>query len=43
MQNQYEAPELTFVGQAEDVVMGLGDPGDDLGEEMFPDFEFLQD
>jgi len=43
MPEQYEAPELTVIGQAEDVVMGSGDCGDDFGEEMAMDFEFERD
>ncbi len=43
MEKQYEAPELTVIGQAEEVIMGLGDCGTDLGLELAPDFEFEAD
>ena len=43
MQNKYEAPELTLVGQAEEVVLGFGLGGDDVPNQLAPDFEFEQD
>ena len=43
MQKKYEAPELTLIGPADEVVMGTGDGGDDLPHESAPDFEFEQD
>jgi hypothetical protein len=43
MQKQYEAPELTLIGQAEEVVLGLGGIAGDLGMEGWADFEFEQD
>ncbi|HKR12338.1 MAG TPA: hypothetical protein VJT15_09795 [Pyrinomonadaceae bacterium] len=43
MQNKYEAPELTLIGQAEDVVMGSGLGGDDIPNQLALDFEFEQD
>jgi hypothetical protein len=43
MQNTYEAPELTLIGQAEEVVMGAGDPGTDWPNQVGADFEFEQD
>jgi hypothetical protein len=43
MQKKYEAPELTLIGQADEVVMGLGIGGDDLPHQTAPDFEFEQD
>jgi hypothetical protein len=43
MQNKYEAPELTLIGEADEVVMGLGTFGDDLPLQTVPDFEFEQD
>jgi hypothetical protein len=43
MQNKYEAPELTLIGQAEDVVMGAGLGGDDVPNQLALDFEFEQD
>ncbi|HJZ99095.1 MAG TPA: lasso RiPP family leader peptide-containing protein [Candidatus Solibacter sp.] len=43
MQKKYEAPELTVIGDAQDVVMGS--PGDtsEVGFQFTPDFEFEQD
>ena len=43
MQKQYEAPELTLIGQADKVVLGPGAIGLDLALESPPDFEFEQD
>jgi hypothetical protein len=43
MQKQYEAPELTLIGQADEVVLGMGCGGSDMGEFGAPDFEFEQD
>ena len=43
MQNVYEAPELTLIGQAEEVVLGFSAGGDDLPNELAFDFEFEQD
>jgi hypothetical protein len=43
MQKKYEAPELTPIGQADEIVMGSGNPGVDLPHESAPDFEFGQD
>jgi hypothetical protein len=43
MQNKYEAPELTLVGQAEVIVMGSSVGGDDLPNQLALDFEFEQD
>jgi hypothetical protein len=43
MRNQYEAPELMLVGQAEDVVQGSSGSGEDLGFDLGWDFEFEQD
>ena len=43
MQKKYEAPELTLVGQAGEVVMGTGINGDDLPWKTGLDFEFEQD
>jgi len=43
MQNKYEAPELTLIGQADDVVMGTSFSGSDLPYETAPDFEFELD
>jgi hypothetical protein len=44
MHRKYEAPELTLIGQADEVVMGTGAGGfDGTGEQSAPDFEFEQD
>ena len=43
MQNNYEAPELTLIGEANEVVMGLNGSGFDLAHEFGADFEFEQD
>ena len=44
MQKNYEAPELTLIGEADDVVMGSGISGFDGGGHLAaPDFEFEQD
>jgi hypothetical protein len=43
MQKQYEAPELTLIGQAEEVVQGVGGLVGDLGMEALPEFEFEHD
>lgn len=44
MQKQYEAPELTLVGKANDVVMGTVGSGSDGGVLLgVEDFEFEQD
>jgi hypothetical protein len=43
MQNKYEAPELTLIGEADEVVMGIGSFGDDCPLQTVPDFEFEQD
>ena len=43
MQKKYEAPELTLIGEADEVVMGAGDPGFDLPYQSAWDFEFEQD
>ena len=43
MQNKYEAPTLTMIGQANEVVMGIGLGGDDIPNQLAPDFEFEQD
>ena len=43
MQRKYEAPELTLIGQASEVVMGISGNGEDLPHETAPDFEFEQD
>jgi hypothetical protein len=43
MRNDYEAPELTLVGEADEVVMGMGSGGEDFPMEAAWDFEFQQD
>ena len=43
MSKKYEAPELTLIGQATEVVMGFGFGGDDLPQQAAADFEFEQD
>ena len=43
MQKQYEFPELTLIGRADEVVLGLGCGGIDWPQETAPDFEFEQD
>ena len=43
MQNQYEAPELTLIGEAYEVVMGTTNSGDDLPRFFGFDFEFERD
>lgn len=43
MHKAYEAPELTLIGKADEVVLGLGMGGDDLPRETALDFEFEQD
>jgi len=41
--NKYETPELTLVGQADEVVMGFDIGGDDFPHRIAADFEFAQD
>lgn len=43
MQNKFEAPELTLIGNADEVVMGSNLGGDDLPCQLAPDFEFEED
>jgi hypothetical protein len=43
MQNNYEAPELTLIGEANEVVMGAAIGGNDFPKEFGLDFEFEQD
>ena len=43
MQKQYEAPELTLIGEADEVVLGGGAGLGDIGMETASDFEFEQD
>ena len=43
MQKKYEAPELTVIGHASEVVMGSGPLGGDAPLQTAPDFEFEHD
>ncbi|HXS00594.1 MAG TPA: lasso RiPP family leader peptide-containing protein [Pyrinomonadaceae bacterium] len=43
MQSKYEAPALTLIGDANDIVMGFSSGGDDLPNQLAFDFEFEQD
>ena len=43
MENNYEAPELTLIGDADEVVMGSATGGDDLPKWFGADFEFEED
>jgi len=43
MQKKFEAPELTVIGSADEVVMGTGFGGDDYPQQLAPDFDFEQD
>jgi hypothetical protein len=43
MQSNYAAPELTVIGEANEVVMGAGTGGDDFPKQFGLDFEFEQD
>ena len=43
MRDVFEAPGLTLIGQAEDVVLGSGLVGSDMGMFSAEDFEFEQD
>jgi hypothetical protein len=43
MQKRYEMPELTQIGQAEEVVMGSIFTGDDFPQKATFEFEFEQD
>ena len=43
MQTQYEAPELTLIGHAEELILGIGGMGGDGNGFGAPDFEFEQD
>jgi len=43
MQNKFDAPELTLIGQASEVVMGFGGSGVDGPWQTASDFEFEQD
>jgi len=43
MQKKFEAPELTVIGKADEVVMGSNIGGDDYPQLLAPDFEFEHD
>lgn len=44
MDINYEVPQLTLIGEANDVVMGVGiGGGDGVGHLAAPDFEFEED
>jgi hypothetical protein len=44
IQDTYVAPEIKCVGNVDEVVLGLGGVGPDLGGEVVaPDFEFQMD
>ena len=43
MHNNFEAPVLTVIGQADEVVMGSSIGGIDAPFQTEPDFEFEQD
>ena len=43
MHKHFEIPELTLVGQADEVVLGINGGGDDYIGQTAPDFEFEQD
>lgn len=43
MQNNYEAPELILIGEADEIVMGATGSGFDLPFENGIDFEFEED
>jgi hypothetical protein len=43
MQKPYEAPELTLIGEADEVILGAVGGGNDCDFFVAPDFEFEQD
>jgi hypothetical protein len=43
MKNCYEAPELTLIGEADEVIQGVGCAGHDGLGLCAPDFEFEED
>jgi len=43
MRKTYEAPEVMLIGRADAVVTGSGFGGDDLPQQLAPDFEFEHD
>lgn len=43
MESKYEAPALTLIGEANDIVLGFTSGGDDLPNWFGMDFQFEQD
>jgi len=43
MEKRYDVPELTMIGEANEIVMGQGGSGLDFPFQVTPDFEFEQD
>lgn len=43
MQEKYEVPELTIIGEVDEVILGSGIGGGDLFMQAPSDFEFEQD
>jgi len=43
MENIYEAPALTLIGEANNIILGFSSGGDDLPNQLAFDFEFEQD
>ena len=43
MEKRYETPELTMIGEANEIVMGFGGTGLDFPFLVTGDFEFEQD
>jgi hypothetical protein len=43
MKKEYEAPELTLIGEADEMILGFSTPGADGLGNGAPDFEFEQD
>lgn len=43
MQSKFEAPTMTVIGRANEVVMGIVEGGVDAPFQSAPDFEFEQD
>jgi hypothetical protein len=43
MEKRYDVPELTMIGEANEIVMGFGGSGIDFPFQTSTDFEFEQD